>query len=237
MSLDVAALEVSQAALGREVGARWREARSAARLGRGHAAHLREAARKNAQDSIRLRWRARQVCYDSHGPVVAMWNGDKAPQPAAEPAPQLASVPSGRVTDFRVRDSFHTMINRLFAITVEISGALTLNGNPEVGRRLREILDDTDEVIREVRVAASAVAAEEEIQTLSQDRPSRTCPSEAGMISDVQSRQLACSLLVEVLQTIDRLARFARANSEAAAIELDEASHAAHRALVVLAGS
>jgi hypothetical protein len=210
------------------VVSRAREARLAATQSRALAVGLREAARKNAQESILTIWRTRQLRYDRLGPIVAMWAGDQSrPQPSELGGP-------GVTIDLRMKDSLHNLVSRLFSITVDISSAMTLNGDPEMRRRLQQILDKTDEVIKELRVAESRASSGGELERLTREQGRRIRPAEDRLATEVQPRELATSLLADAIHTIDRLARFARDNSQAAAMDLEEASHAAHRALVVL---
>lgn len=217
------------------IAAEARRARQVASRNRRDAARLRAAVRMTGEESIRLRWRARKLRYDRLGPILAMWTDDQPHQPAPPGGPITGAAAAS--IDLRTRDSLHPIIGRLFSITVEISSALTLNGDPELGKRLQRILDKTDEVIRDLRAAASSVPSGSEVAKVNRQQVRRGCHPENGSVNDVQPRELASTLLAEAIHTIDRLARFARENSEAAAMELEEASHAAHRALVVLAPS
>jgi hypothetical protein len=126
-----------------------------------------------------------------------------------------------------------TAIRNLFGLTLEMSSVLEINRDPEVARRIRQLINHTDHLIHEFRLAESEATASqgglvaEPVQSSTQPRMGE------------RSRQgiPAVSLLREASLAIDRSLAFAHHSQTSNAmleVDLEEASMAVHRALIAL---
>ncbi|HEX6395740.1 MAG TPA: hypothetical protein VFZ97_20090 [Acidimicrobiales bacterium] len=227
--------------------------RAAAHREREAAARARAAAKAECLDSIGLMRRARQLFFDRHGTLVSAWSG--------EPGPQRAPV---QLVDGHANSAgLRTAIDHLFNVTADLSSVVTLNEDAEIDRRLRRIIDQTEQVITWVRVAVT------------EDRPppSGNHNGDAGDRHEAHPPGVTCERCgsvisvaeaahptgmgrwvhtdcpdpggtVEVVQVgeslrqashvIDADLDSALANRDPVAVDLSEASQALHRALIAL---
>lgn len=232
-----------------EVARRARQLREAAHREREGAARSRAIAKAECLDSIGLIRRARQLFFDRHGPVVATWAREPGREPAA---PQMVD-----------RQIDHTglpaAIDHLFNITSDLSSVVTLNGDAEIDRRLRRIVDQTEQVINWLRVAVTGA------RDVPSDGPSgeqdeghppgvicERCDSVIGAAESARHsgmgrwvhRDCRDAGGVEVIhigeslrhasQAIDADLGSALANRDPGALSLSEASQALRRALIAL---
>lgn len=87
-------------------------------------------------DTIRAIWRARQLRYDRHGVVVAMWGGDDHPS-----------------ADFLDIHRLDEVINGVVRVALVLSGIATSLGAAE-RNQMQVALDEMDRLIRDIRQIA-----------------------------------------------------------------------------------
>jgi hypothetical protein len=131
-----------------------------------------------------------------------------------------------------------TAVRHLFGISVELAGVLELSRDPEVVRRIRQIISDADELIHEFRLASSE--AQPVHSQLAAAAPPGDREAPAVTPDQPSDRRLASRLLQEASFAIDRSLTFTRRQSGRAAgdleVDLEEASWAVHRAIIALTG-
>lgn len=144
---------------------RARAARETARLQRAHARRSREAARQQCQESIQIRWRARRLCYDSHGPILAMWDGatredpgDRPEQP--HPLEQLHQLeqphPLEQIDNADSVALASMAIERLFGVGLTLASCRAMIPDGAGSDRVDRAMDEIDVLIRDLRTAVFA---------------------------------------------------------------------------------
>lgn len=113
--------------------ARARTLRALASRQQRQARSYRRTVAERRGDTVRAIWRSRQLRYDRHGQIVAIWNGDG---PAGEDAVVLNDV-----------------INRLFGVSLSLSASLETMTGPSRAP-VETGIKAMDELIRDIRSAA-----------------------------------------------------------------------------------
>jgi hypothetical protein len=128
-------------------------------------------------------------------------------------------------------------VRHLFRISVELAGVVEVSSDPEVVRRIRQIMSDADDLIQEVRLVSPGAGTSWNYSDPAQEESDAAMPEVASLSSD---QSLAMRLLQEASHAIDRSLTFTRRQSEKAAVnlevDLEEASWAVHRAMIALTG-
>lgn len=141
---------------------RARAARDFAQLQRAQARGCRDAALRQRQESIQILWRARRLCYDRHGVVLAMWDGSTRDgadglSDASGRGRHAQPLPLEYHDEIADNVSLVSMaIERLFGVGLTLAASRAMIPDGAGSERIDRAMDEIDILIRDLRTAVFA---------------------------------------------------------------------------------